>query len=268
MKKIIIIVGIILASIGLVACGEDENQLEIVATAVPHSVILEEARGILLEQDIRLNIRVVNDFHTPNPAVANGSAHANFFQHIPFLERYNNDASERNQLVNVGAVHIEPLAGYSRRISNENEIIPFATPRQTVILSTSVADHGRVLYLMAQHQLIELTAGATRLSATLNDVVGDPFEFITVAPQALVTQYQNDAADLIFINGNFALTANLPSVDRIIAETATDNPFVNVVATRPELVNDRRIVALVEVLQSEHMRNFINQRFGGYVIPA
>lgn len=271
MKKLLTLIISTILILGLASCNQnsidDESTIYVVATAVPHAEILEQARPLLEDLGYDLDVTVVSDYATPNPAVANGSADANFFQHIPYLDLYNESADDDAQLLNVANIHIEPLGLYSKRYSSLDELPNNAT----IIISNSTSDHGRFLSVLANEGLITLKDDVDVLTATLEDIETNPknLSFEQVNPELLFSAYNNDQGDLIFINGNFALSGGLnPLEDALVLESPDNNPYVNVLAVLEGRENLPKIQALIEVLTSDTIKTFIETEYLGTVIPA
>lgn len=268
MKKIrtLLFVGLLVLS-GCSAKKSDDQTIKIIATAVPHAEILEEAKPILKENyGIDLDIEITDDYYFPNKAVDAGDADANYFQHVPFfdgeIEKYG------YKLTNAGGIHIEPIGIYSKKYTDVSQIEDGAT----VIISNSIADHGRILNVFAAAGLITLKEGVDATSATLDDIVDNPKNLnfkAEVAPELLVQAYQGNEADLVAINSNYALNAGLnPVNDSLIIESTKDNPYVNIVAVQEGHENDEKIKALIEVLKSDAIKQFISEKYNGSVIVA
>src|SRR5699024_6228839 len=125
--------------------NESENvNLTIGAQSIPHAEILEEAKPLLEEKNITIEIEEYQDFVLPNDDLSSGELDANYFQHIPYLEETVEDTGY--DLDYIGKIHIEPMGVYSRDITNVDEI----EDGTEVILSNSVSDHGRVLSLFEE----------------------------------------------------------------------------------------------------------------------
>ncbi len=277
-KKLAAILTSALLAASLAACGSSSGssassngpeKLKIIATANPHEIILNQAKPILLEKyNVELEIIETEDYYTPNRAVSDGDADANFFQHVPFFD---NEKKENGyKISNVAGIHIEPFGFYSKKYKSVSELPDGAH----IIMSNSVADHGRVLEILAKAGLITLKDGVDSLSATKEDIVDNPHNFdfsIEVNPEQLTNALDDAKADLVAINGNYAIGAGLkPSSDALILEQADQtNPYVNIVAVQEGHENDAKIKALVEVLQSDEIRKFIETNWAdGSVIPA
>ena len=251
------------------AAAAEPQTLSVIATANPHEVILNAAAPILLEKyNIKLDIIETEDYYTPNRAVNDGDADANFFQHVPFFD---NEVDENGyDLVNVCGVEIEPFGFYSKKYKSLDELPDGAH----IVTSNSVADHGRILSILAKAGLITLKDGVDELTATKEDIVDNPHNYdfsIEVNPEQLTNTLDDDQADLVAINGNYAIAAGLkPSTDALLLEQAdSTNPYVNILVTRSDLKDDPRIQALAEVLKSDEIKNFITSTWSdGSVIPA
>lgn len=251
------------------AAAAEPQTLSVIATANPHEVILNAAAPILLEKyNIKLDIIETEDYYTPNRAVNDGDADANFFQHVPFFD--NEVAENGYDLVNVCGVEIEPFGFYSKKYKSLDELPDGAH----IVTSNSVADHGRILSILAKAGLITLKDGVDELTATKEDIVDNPHNYdfsIEVNPEQLTNTLDDDQADLVAINGNYAIAAGLkPSTDALLLEQAdSTNPYVNILVTRSDLKDDPRIQALAEVLRSDEIKNFITSTWSdGSVIPA
>src|SRR5699024_3429072 len=140
--------------LALSACGKgdakDDSTIKVGASSTPHAEILEEAKPLLEEEGIELEIEEYEDYVLPNDDLASGEIDGNYFQHIPFLEQTIEDTGY--ELTDIGGVHIEPMGVYSKSIENV-DAIPDGTE---VVLSNSVAEHGRILKLFEDEGLITL----------------------------------------------------------------------------------------------------------------
>ena len=268
MKKLLAVLFTLLVLFG---CSgqkkEDSNVITVACTAEPHATILEQASPLLKEKGYELKIEIWDDYYIFNSALENGDIDANYFQHIPF---FNNEVSEKGyDIKNAGGIHIEPFGFYSKRYSDISEL----QVGDKVVISNSVSDHGRILAILEDAGLITLKDGVDALSATLDDIVENPkeLEFVEVKPELLTNSYEYDEGALIAINGNYAIGYGLnPTKDALILESAgQDNPYVNIVACRSEDLGSAKINALVEVLQSKEIKDFITNKYSdGSVIPA
>ncbi|PRO65548.1 MetQ/NlpA family ABC transporter substrate-binding protein [Alkalicoccus urumqiensis] len=245
--------------------SEDFEPLVVGASNIPHAEILEFAAPLLEEEGLELEVETFNDYILPNQALDSGELDANYFQHEPYLE----SQIEENDydFVNKGGVHIEPIGIYSQDYDSLEDLPEGAE----IIMSDSVADHGRILMMLQDEDLITLEDDAG-IEATTDDIAENPnnLEFTANVEAALLpTAYQNNEGDAVLINSNYALDADLnPQEDAIAIESAEDNPYVNLIVTTSENEDDERIDILVDVLQSEDVRGFIEDEYDGAVIPS
>ena len=245
---------------------EEPKTLIVGASPTPHAEILEAAQPLLEEKGIELKIEEFNDYVLPNQALDSEDIDANYFQHIPYLE--GQIADNGYKFVNAGGVHIEPIGIYSQRHKSLEDVPENAT----VLFSNSVADHGRVLALLEKEGLITLKDGVDKLNATTEDIAENPknLEFKPdYAPELLPQIYNEDEGDLIVINSNFAIDNELnPLEDSIAIESGEGNPYVNVIAVRSGDEDREEIKALLEVLNSQEIKDFLLEKYEGAVIPA
>lgn len=273
MKKLLLIGLTLLTLFTLSACSkndtasDDLEKITVVATLEPHATILDACKPLLKEKGYSLDVVVVDDYYIPNRSVNDGEADANYFQHIPFFE-----AEVKNngyKLVNVAGVHIEPFGFYSNEIKSIDEL----KDGSTIVISNSVADHGRILNILAANNLIEIKDGVNAVDATINDIAKNPknLKFVEVKPELLTLALANNEGSLVAINGNYAISYGLnPTKDAIILEKGdSSNPYVNILAAREDNAESDKIKALVEVLKSDEIKNFILEHYSdGSVIPA
>jgi D-methionine transport system substrate-binding protein len=277
MKKWISALFAIVLVLALAACGGNNNadggkkegestKLVVGASNVPHAEILEKAQPILKEKGIDLEIVKFQDYVLPNKALADKEIDANYFQHIPYLEAQKKEHGY--DFVNAGGIHIEPIGVYSKKYKSLEELPDGAT----IIMSNSVADHGRILSMLQEKGLIKLKEGIDKTKATIKDIVENPkhLKFKADVEAGLLPQiYKNGEGDAVLINANYALDAGLdPAKDPIAVESPKDNPYVNIIAVRKGDENRKEIKTLVEVLQSKEIQDFIKKEYKGAVIPA
>lgn len=245
----------------------ETQKLVVSATLDPHSKILEFAKPILQEKGIELEIQVLDNYYIFNKALNSGEVDANYFQHLPFFEE--DVLANGYDLVNVAGIHIEPFGFYSKTLKSVDELSDGAT----IIISNSIADHGRILAILEKAGIITLKDGVNILNSTTADIAENPknIKFEEINPELLTTAFEQSQGDLVAINGNYAIQAGLnPTKDALILEQAdSTNPYVNIVAVKSGRENDEAIKALVDVLKSEEVKQYILDTYNdGSVIPA
>lgn len=283
MKKILSAILLFTLALVLVACGSedgDENtnssngdaetktevkKLVVGASNTPHAVILEKVKPILKEQGIDLVIEEYTDYVLPNTDLADGEIDANYFQHIPYLESFTKDHGL--DLVNAGGIHIEPIGVYSKEYASLEELPEGAT----ILMSNSVADHGRVLAMLEAQGLITLADDVDKTKAEVKDIVDNPknIQFDANYEAALLPQlYNNDEGDAVLINSNYAIDAGLNPLEDSIAIEDSESPYVNVIAVRAGDEDKEEIKALIDVLKSKEIQDFILEEWDGSVVPV
>ena len=275
MKKFVAGILLSVSALTLGACGtsddsttgssEGSKELVVGASNVPHAEILEQAKPLLEEQGIDLVIETYQDYILPNEDLEAGDLDANYFQHIPYLE--SQIADHGYDFVNAGGIHIEPIGVYSKKYNSLDELPNGAT----ILISNSVADHGRVLSMLEAEGLITLAEGIDKTKDEVKDIVDNPkdLQFEAEYEAALLVQmYENEEGDAVLINSNYAIDAGINPLEDSIAIENTDSPYVNIIAVQAGNEDNKEIKALVEVLTSKEIQDFILEEWGGSVVPV
>lgn len=244
------------------AKGDKNAPLVVGANPTPHGDILNFVKQELAAKEgLKLEVKEFADYTQLNPATESGDVDANFFQHKPFLDDFNQQKG--THIAPVANVHVEPLALYSKKVDKLSGL----KPGSTVALPNDATNEGRALNLLAGKGLIELKKGVGA-KATLGDVTDKKgLKFTELeAPQIPARLADVDAA---VINGNFAIGAKLtPSKDALAIEEAKNNPYANFLAVKKGDEDDPRVKKLAELLQSEQVKEFIEKKYSdGSVIP-
>ena len=237
--------------------------IKVGANITPHSEILEQAKPILAEKGITLEIVQLEDSVTPNTGVIEGSLDANYFQHVPYLEQFNSENG--SDLVSIGAIHYEPFGIYAGKTNDLSKLEDGAV----VAVPNNVTNEARALLLLAQEGIISLKEEAG-VNATVEDITDNPknIEFKELAPEQLVSALPD--VDIAVINGNYAIEGGL-HVSQALAVEANDGvaavTYGNIIATSPDKADDESLKTLVEVLQSDEISSFIRDKYDGAVVP-
>lgn len=252
MKKIIALFAAGLIATGLFA--QNLTTLKVGATPEPHAEILNLVKESLKEQGIDLQIVEFTDYVTPNEAVESGDIDANYFQHLPYLESFNKEKG--THLVNAGGIHIEPMAIYSKKITDLNQL----KKKATVAIPNDPTNEGRALLILESAGLITLRKDAG-ITATPVDIAKNPLKLKFVEVEAASLPRVVSDVTIAVINGNYAIPAGLKaSADGLFIEGAS-SPYVNVIAVKSGRENDASIKALVNALQSDTVKNWVSQKY-------
>ena len=241
----------------------ETTTIKVGANLTPHSELLEQAKAILAEEGINLEVVAIEDSITPNTGVIEGSLDANYFQHVPYLEQFN--LENGSDLVSIGAIHYEPFGIYAGKTTDLADLPDGAV----IAVPNNVTNEARALLLLQQEGLLTLKDDAG-INATVEDIVDNPknIELKELAPEQLVAALPD--VDVAVINGNYAIEGGL-HVSEALAVEANDGlaavTYGNIIATTPDKANDPALLKLVEVLQSEAISTYINDTYDGAVVP-
>ena len=235
--------------------------LKIGTTSYPGAEIMELIKDDLKAEGIELQIVEMNDYVTPNIALAEGDIDLNSFQHLPYLEQFKKD---RNlNLVSAGVTYIAPLGLYSKKYKSVEEL----PDKATIAIPNDPTNSGRALLLFHRIGLIKLK-DPTDLHATAFDIVENPKKIKFKQLEAAQLPRVIDDVDAAIINGGYALNAGFyPTKDSILLEDK-DSPYINIIAVRAGDENREDIKIFVKHFQSEKVRNSINETFKGGFVPV
>ena len=291
MKKLLALTLALVLCLGLAACGggtstdTDTNAdtssdadtngdattngetitLTVGATPNPHAEILAQVKDDLAAEGIDLVVKEYSDYVVPNTAVEEGDLDANYFQHTPYMEEFN----EKNgtHLVSVGKVHYEPMGIYPGLTKTLEELKDGAT----IAVPNDTTNEARALQLLAAQGLIELKEDAG-LNATPNDITSNPKNLQFKELEAAMLPQTASEVDLSVINSNFAMEGGMnPATDSLASEDADSEAaqtFANIVAVKEGHENDPAIQALVKALQSDKVKEYIEKTYSGAVVAV
>lgn len=238
--------------------------LKVAASPTPHAEILNVAKEVLAEQGIDLEVVEFSDYVQPNLVTESGEVDANYFQHTPYLDSFNEENG--THLVSVGAVHYEPFGIYPGTKSDLSEL----ADGDTIAVPNDTTNEARALLLLQDNGIITLKEGAG-LEATVNDIAENPHN--VKIEELAAEQVARVAPEVAFVvlNGNYALQAGFSVAKDALAYEASDSEaaktYVNIIAVKEGHENDPGIQALVKVLKSDEIKQYINDTYDGAVIP-
>lgn len=241
----------------------DSKIITVGATPAPHAEILEVAKEVLAEEGYTLDIVEFDDYIMPNDAVEEGELDANYFQHITYMNQFNEDNGYH--LVSVGSIHYEPFGIYAGKTASLEELADGAQ----VAIPNDATNGGRALLLLEQEGLITLKEGAG-ITATVNDIVDNPKNLDIVELEARLLPDSLKDVDLAVINGNYAIDAGLKISDALAIESAEGEAataYANVLVVKEGNENDEGVQALLKALESDEVRTFIEETYDGAVVP-
>lgn len=245
--------------------GEEDKVIKVAASATPHAEILEQAVSLLAEEGWELDVTVFDDYIQPNNVVEEGDFDANYFQHITYLENFNEEHG--THLVNAGGIHYEPFGIYPGQKSSLDDL----AEGDTIAVPNDTTNEARALLLLQENGLIKLKEDAG-LEATINDIVENPLNLEVLELEAAQVARVKDEVALIVLNGNYALQAGLSAAKDSIVHEMSDSEvvqtsYVNVIAVKEGNEDSEAVQALVKVLKSDAIKQYINDTYDGAVIP-
>ena len=241
----------------------DDKKITVAASATPHAEILEEAKTLLKDKGYELEVKVFDDYVQPNNVVESGEFDANYFQHVPYLEQFNEEKG--THLVVAGKIHYEPFGIYPGTKKDLKDI----AKGDKIAVPNDTTNEARALLLLQDNGIIKLKDGAG-IKATVNDIEENPNNIEIVELEAAqVPRVVNEVAYVV-LNGNYALEANYTVKKDALAYEKSDSEaaktYVNVIAVKEGNENSEKIKALVDVLKSDSIKKFIDEKYDGAVI--
>ena len=256
-KHLSLLAALLAAILTLTACGggssSDKTKVRVGASPVPHAKILEYVRdNLAAEAGIEIEIKEFDDYVLPNSSLSDGSLDANYFQHLPYLEA---EMKEKGYKFAHGeGVHIEPLSVFSQKHTDLSTVPDGAV----VAINSDVTNQYRALKLLEQAGLLKnLTEDSTVLNLTAEQ---NPrgLDFKENQPEINVQLLSDPGFDLVFVNSNFILSANLDTSNALLVEQVENNPYANILVWREDNTN-QGVKKLDELLHSQQVKDFIKQ---------
>ena len=268
MKKLVaaVLTGVLVA--GTLSTGvyakDDDKTITVAASATPHAEILEEAKPILEKEGYDLEVTVFDDYVRPNEVVESGEFDANYFQHIPYLDQFNEEKG--THLVNAGGIHYEPFGIYPGTKDSLDDL----EDGDSIAVPNDTTNEARALLLLQDNGIITLKDGAG-LNATVKDIEENPHNVEIVELEAAQVARVTGETAYVVLNGNYALEAGFSVGKDALAYEKSDSEaaktYVNVIAVKEGNEDSEKIQALVDVLKSDEIKDFINEKYDGAVIP-
>ena len=236
--------------------------LKIGATAAPHAEVLEFAAPLLEDQGIKLEITVFDDYVLPNTALDQGDLDANYFQHYPYLEYFNQQNG--TDIISAANIHYEPLGIYPGRADDLSAIADGAQ----VAIPNDGSNEARALYLLEAQGLIKVDH-SVGYEATKLDVTENPKKLELVELDADKIPAAIKDVDFAVINGNYAIAAGINDTVLVTEDPEGESAltYANIVAIRPEDKDSAAIKMLIEVLQGKEVSDFMLEKYQGSVVP-
>jgi D-methionine transport system substrate-binding protein len=247
------------------ADAEEDKTIVVAASPTPHAEILNGPVKEALEADgWTLEVKEFTDYVLPNTATEEGEVDANYFQHLPYLESFNEEKG--TDIVSVAAVHFEPFGLYAGRTASLDELPDGAV----VAVPNDTTNEARALLLLEQEGLIKLADGAG-INATTKDIVENPKNLEIKELEAATIPSVLADVDIAAINGNYALDAGYTPKDALATEDADGlaaETYANIIAVKAGNEETEKTKALVAAIQTDEVKQFIDETFDGGVVAV
>lgn len=274
-KKLLSLILVGTLAIGAVTgCGKNASDkgskdssnkvIKIAASTTPHAEILREAKPILKDKGYDLKITEFEDYVQPNEVVESGEYDANYIQHLPYLESFNEEKG--THIVSVGKIHYEPFGIYPGTKKSLAKI----AKGDKIAIPNDTTNEARALLLLQDNGIIKLKEGAG-LKATVNDIEENKNDIKFVELEAAQIARVTGENAYVVLNGNYALAAGFSVGKDALAYESTKSEaaktYVNIIAVKEGNEDNEGIKELVNVLKSDKMKDFINNKYDAAVIP-
>lgn len=248
------------------APADGDNVIKVAASQTPHSEILAAVKDLLAEEGYDLEVTVFEDYVQPNNVVESGEFDANYFQHVNYLNSFNEENGTHLAIADNGKIHYEPFGIYGGTKTSLDDI----ADGDAIAIPNDTTNEARALLLLQQEGLIKLNDGVG-VTATVNDVAENPHNLELVEVEAAQVPKQLPSVAFGVINGNYALEAGLNvATDALATESAEGDAiqqYVNVIAVKEGNESSAKIKALTDALHSETAVKYINDNYQGAVVP-
>lgn len=255
----------------LAGCGSnqkgsgDDNTIHIGASTTPHAEIIKHIIPVLEAEGYSVEITEFTDYVMPNQSLVDGDLDANFFQHKPYMEDWAAKANAEDEIISILSVHFEPLGIYSSKQTRLEDI----KDGSKVAIPNDPTNGGRALKLLEDHNIIKLK-GNKGVAATKADIDTEnspvKIEIVEMAAEACAKNI--DDVDFAVVNGNNALLANISDRVIVMEDKNSDaaKTYANIIAVQPEHKDDEKIQALMNALNTDDVKTFIDENYKGIVV--
>ena len=267
MKKVLAVVLSLVLCLSLSLCAfaeKNDKVITVAASPTPHAEILAVAAEVLEKEGWKLEITEYNDYVVPNNVVEDEEIDANYFQHQPYLDTFNEENG--THLVSVAQIHYEPFGIYA----GTKDSIDALKKGDKIAIPNDGSNRARGLLLLEAQGIITLKEGVG-MEATVLDIESKSVDVEIVEMEAAQIAGVRDSVALAVINGNYALNAGLNAGKDAIAiedaESISATTYANILVVKEGNEKTAKTEALKKALLSDEVRNYINETYSGAVVP-
>ena len=254
MKKTLLVLSAFVLFLTGCSKKQDSKVITVGATPEPHAAMLNLIVDDMAAMGYKLKVQEFTDYVTPNEAVESGEIDANFFQHVPYMDSFNQERGYH--LVNVIGTHVEPLALYSKKFKSINEI----ENTSVIAIPNDPTNEGRALLLLQSAGLIKIDEKAG-LTAVPTDIIDNPKKIKFQEIEAASLPRILDDVDAAVINGNYAIPAGLTATKDGLFVEGADSPYVNIITVKNGHQNDPAVQALAKCITSQKVKDYLNKTY-------
>ena len=260
----LVVEGGVVANTAQTVVTESKGTITVAASPTPHAEILAQAAKILAGQGWTLEVTEFEDYVQPNLVVEGGDIDANYFQHVPYLDNFNEENG--TSLVSVAGIHYEPFGIYPGTKAD----LAALSDGDVIAVPNDTTNEARALLLLQDNGIIKLKDGAGLL-ATVNDIEENPHNIKIQELEAAQVSRVKDEVAFVVLNGNYALGAGFSVAHDAVAFETSDSvaaqTYVNVLVVKEGNENNEGILALAQVLKSQEIKQYIRDTYDGAVVP-
>lgn len=268
-KRLLVLGLALIAAVAVLAgCGSDTassgEKQEITVGITPgfSEEVMEEVVKEADKQGLKVVLKTFSDYVTPNQALAAGDIDLNSYQHVPFMEAFNQ--KNGTDLVSIGDTYLAPLAVYSHKIKSLDEL----KTGDTIAIPNDPTNGSRALILLQQKGIIKLDPNKDQLKAVPQDIVENPKNIKILELEAAQLPRSLDDTTASIINAGFAKSAGLNATKDGIAIESDTSPYVNIIAARAKDKDNPTYAKFVKIFQSQAIKDYINKNYDKVLIPA
>lgn len=269
MKKYLSIALVFIVSLCLFSCGSSSSssnssglkKITVACTPIPHAEIMNNIKGMMKDKGFELEVKEFTDYVLPNLAVDQGEVDANFFQHKPYLDEFNDERGTK--VVSIVPVHYEPFGIYAGKKS-----VLEVSDGDKIAVPNDVTNEARSLNLLESAGVIKLKEGVG-LKATKLDIALNPHNIEIVELESAQIPRALDSVSFACMNGNYAMEAGFKVSDALYIEEQTSKAatlYANIVCVKEGNENADFAIALKECVKSKSVKDFIEKTYDKSVI--
>lgn len=263
MKKI---VGLLIATIVLLIAGCSNtapNEQTTIKVGIRSSEMKtwEFVKEQAEKEGLTLELVTFSSAYDPNDALREGEIDLNAFQHIAYLETYNNKTNSK--LIPLGTTIIAPLGIYSNNI----KALPQIEEGAQVAIPNDPSNWGRALVLLQEAGLLTVVDDFDGLGGE-DKIKSNPKNLKIIPMDSFTTPRAMEDTDIAIINNGIATDVGLSLKDAIFHESETAKPYINIIATDDKNKDNPNFKKVVDVYQSDTVKQFIEKKYNGNYIPV